>query len=211
MFLQYRKERTLVSETMQRLYWRGLTTASGGNVSLRVGDRICITPSQTDKGKIRSSEIGIVTIEDENLTPKLKPSMELRMHLEIYKSRPDIKAIVHAHPFTATALAAEEGLLGTEITGEARAILGIPAFAKYQTMGTQELADMVAEKAKSATVILMQHHGIITLGKNMLQAFDRMEVLEMTARTLVIRKLCGITAKIPDDQVKILDDMFRNF
>ncbi len=211
MFLQYRKQRKIVAETMQRLYWRGLTTASGGNVSLRTDNLVFITPSQTDKGKIHPKEIGIVTLDGKNLTPKLKPSMELQMHLQIYKSRPDITTIVHAHPFTATTLSAEDGLLSTEITGESRAVLGTPAFAEYQTMGTEELAKTVAEKAATANVILMQHHGIIALGKNMLQAFDRLEVLEMTARTIVLRNLCGIASKIPDNKIRIIDEMFRDF
>ncbi|MDD2563832.1 MAG: class II aldolase/adducin family protein [Salinivirgaceae bacterium] len=208
MFIQHKKHRTIVAETMQRLYNRGLTTTSGGNVSMRVNDLVFITPSQTDKGKIKHREIGILTIDGKNRTPALKPSMESEMHLEIYRKRPDIKSIVHAHPFTASTLAAEESLIETDIAGEARAVLGNPQFAPYCTMGTKELAEVVSNKALKSNVVIMQHHGVITMGESMLQAFDRLEVLEMTARTMVIRRILNITQKISPEDIQIIDDMF---
>ena len=84
---------------MRRLYRKGLTTTSGGNISLRITDDIiAITPSATDKGRMRWKEVGLMTIPGENLTPGLKPSIESAMHLSIYKRKSDTKAIIHAHP-----------------------------------------------------------------------------------------------------------------
>ena len=208
MFFKHKNSRKIVAETMRRLYERGLTTTSGGNVSTRKGDLILITPSQTDKGRITYREIGILSIDGRNLTPNLKPSMESLMHLEIYKKRPDIKAIVHAHPFTASTLAAEEGLIETDIAGEARAVLGKPQFAPYCTMGTKELAKTVSDRTLTSNVVIMQHHGVITIGNSMLQAFDRLEVLEMTARANVIRSILGIKNKISTTDIHIIDNMF---
>lgn len=205
--IRFRKQRSEVAQIMRRLYQNRLTTTSGGNVSIRYGEYIIITPSQTDKGTITKKEVGIVSIEGKNLTPGLKPSMELGMHLAIYKNRPDISAIVHAHPTFATALAATEGMIATDIAGEARAVLGIPAFAEYCTMGTQDLAEIVAKKAMNSNVIIMQHHGIVTLGSTLLQAFDRIEVLESTAKSIVIRKICDITEKIPAEKLQIIDNL----
>ena len=96
---------------------------------MRINNKIYITPSQTDKGKMKPNQIGVVTIEGINLTPKLRLSMETGMHIAIYKSRKDVHAIVHAHPYTATALSAAPNMIDTRINGEARAMLGKPAFA----------------------------------------------------------------------------------
>ena len=100
------KHKQQVADIMQRLYSRGLTTCSGGNVSLRAENgHVFITPSQIDKGNIRPEEVAELDAEGKLLSPELKPSMETGMHLEIYRQRPDVQAIVHAHPPKATAWA----------------------------------------------------------------------------------------------------------
>jgi L-fuculose-phosphate aldolase len=181
-----------VARFMRRLYERGLTTASGGNISVRSGAVVLITPSALDKGLIRGKEIGILTMKGKNLTPHLKPSIESAMHLAIYKARQDIQAIVHAHPFTATSFTAMNRTIDCALTAEARAILGTPVVAPYALMGTQELARTVALAASEpANVILLENHGIVCLGKDLLMAFDRLEVLEAAARMTLITKLMG--------------------
>ncbi len=193
---------------MNRLYAKGLTTTSGGNVSVRHKNLIYITPSQTDKGNMKPGQIGIVTIKGKNLTPKLKLSMETGMHLAIYKQRKNINAIVHAHPFTATTLTAREGLINTRINGEARAMLGQPGFAPYETMGTPQLAEAAAQAIVKSNAIILQHHGILTVGENLLQAFDRLELMEMTARSCVLRKMLNIDDCIDRENIAIIDKMF---
>ena len=131
---------------MRRLYKHGLTTTSGGNISLRISDDIIvITPSATDKGRMRWKEVGLMNISGENLTPDLKPSIEFEMHLSIYKRKKDIKAIVHAHPVCASAFTAMKCRINTNLTAEARAILGDPVLVPYALMGTGELASLAAE------------------------------------------------------------------
>ncbi len=202
------KHKKQVAQIMNRLYAKGLTTTSGGNVSVRFKNLIFITPSQTDKGNMTPEEIGIVTIKGKNLTPKRKLSMETGMHLAIYKKRKNINAIVHAHPFTATTLTAKEGLIDTRINGEARAMLGKPGFAPYETMGTPQLAEAAAKAIKNSNAIILQHHGILTVGESLLQAFDRLELMEMTARSCVLRKMLGIEACIEPENIAIIDKMF---
>lgn len=200
-----------VAAIMNRLYQKGLTTTSGGNVSAKYKDRVYITPSQTDKGNMRPEQIGIVSLNNENLTPQFKLSMETGMHLGIYNARKDINAVVHAHPFTASTLSAEEGLLNTRINGEARAMLGQPGFVPYETMGTPELADAAAKAIINTNVLILQHHGIIAVGETLLQAFDRLELTEMTARSNVLRSLLNIDNQINDNGVAIIDQMFDQF
>ena len=139
--IKYKEERKEVARFMRRLYKYGLTTTSGGNISLRISDDIIvITPSATDKGRMRWREVGIMNISGENLTPDLKPSIESDMHLSIYKRKNEIKAIVHAHPVCASAFTARKAKINTCLTAEACAILGNPVLVPYALMGTGELA-----------------------------------------------------------------------
>lgn len=195
---------------MRRLYNRGLTTASGGNISVKTPEGILITPSALDKGSIRARHIGMMLETGENLTPALKPSIESAMHLAIYKARPDVTAIVHAHPPVATSFTAMDKEINCTLIAEARAILGIPVMAPYALMGTKELASVVAATASDSqhlpNVILLQNHGIVCLGKDLLTAFDRMEVLEAAARMTLITGT-GQAKPLNSTQLRALDQL----
>ena len=131
------------------------------------------------------------------------------MHLAIYAKRPDVKAIVHAHPIFATSFGIAGKEIKTNLAGEARAILGIPVKAAYVLMGTQELADKVADASLKGNVILMENHGILTVGENLLQAYDRMEVLEAAAKTTFITSLLGGGKELTDEELKSIDKLFE--
>jgi L-fuculose-phosphate aldolase len=172
----YKKERKEVARFMRRLYWKGLTTTSGGNISLKVSDDIIlITPSATDKGRMRWNEVGIMTITGENLTSELKPSIEYEMHLSIYRKEKDVSAIIHAHPLFASAFTAMKCKIDTNLTAEARAICGDPCFVPYALMGTKELASLASENIANSDILLLENHGILTTGSSLLQAFDKLE------------------------------------
>ncbi|HCE43711.1 MAG TPA: aldolase [Lentisphaeria bacterium] len=171
---------------MRRLYEQGLTTTSGGNLSVRFArNKILITPSGSDKGRMKGSEIGVMDMEG-NPISKFKPSIEGSMHMMIYRARPDIDAIVHAHPVVASAFAATDAKINCSLIAESYAVLGEPAYAPYLLMGTRKLAEAVAESAKSANCVVMKNHGILTVGKTLLEAFDRLEVLETSAKMTLI-------------------------
>jgi L-fuculose-phosphate aldolase len=175
-----------VAYFMRRLYEQGLTTTSGGNISVRFSeDEILITPSASDKGRMKGSEIGIMGTNGKIIS-KFKPSIESSMHLKIYEARPDIKAIVHAHPVVASTFAATNAQINCRLLAESYAVLGKPAYAPYRLMGTEGLAEVVAETAKSANCIIMKNHGALTVGKSLLEAFDRLEVLETCAKMTLI-------------------------
>ncbi|MDR2009637.1 MAG: class II aldolase/adducin family protein [Bacteroidales bacterium] len=178
----FRKERKEVAKIMRRLYKRGLTTASGGNVSFKNKEGyIFITASQTDKACIKPEEIIVFDNKLNNLTPDLKPSMEYNMHFMIYEGRPDISAVVHSHPLFASTFAVLGMKINTTLTGEARYILGEIEEIDYSLMGTTTLAEICACKMKNADAGIMKNHGAITLGSSLFEAYDRMEVLELTA------------------------------
>ncbi|MCL2289618.1 MAG: class II aldolase/adducin family protein [Bacteroidetes bacterium] len=179
----FEEERKQVAQIMRRLYERGLTTTSGGNVSFKNADgHIFITASQSDKSCIDESKIVVLDKNFKNLTPKLKPSMETEMHIKIYENRPDISAIVHSHPVFASTFAVSDVKLDTFITEEAGYILGEIAVLEHRTMGSSELAKACSEGLMKHNVGLMKNHGAIAVGRNLIEAFDRIEVLEFTAR-----------------------------
>jgi len=179
-----KKKKQAVADCMNRLYRQGLTTTSGGNISLRVSDSlILLTPSATDKGNMAAGEIAEIGMNGTNHTPELKPSIETSMHLEIYKQHPHVQAIVHAHPPMASTFVAARKPINVRLIAEAYAILGKPKYAPYTLMGTPELAASVAGSIEENTFcVLMENHGVLCIGDSLLQAFDRIEVLENTAR-----------------------------
>ena len=206
---RYKPERKEVARFMRRLYRQGLTTTSGGNISLRISDDlIAITPSATDKGNMRWKEVGLLTIKGENLTPDLKPSIESEMHLSIYKKR-DVKAIVHAHPTFATTFTAMKNRININLTAEATAILGEPVFVPYALMGTKKLADLVAKQIDKSDILLLENHGILTVGKNLLQAFDKIEVLENAARMTLIVDFEGKKKSLSKERILEIEKLFR--
>jgi len=206
----YKIERKDVARFMRRLYRRGLTTTSGGNISCRISDDIVlITPSATDKGRMRWNEVGIITMKGENLTPELKPSIELGMHLSIYRKKKHISAIVHAHPLFASAFTAMNTTINTNLTAEARAVCGDPIFVPYALMGTPQLAELVSDYISRSEILLLENHGILAAGSSLLQAFDRVEVLENAAKMTLIVEMKGGSKPLSDKQISEIDRLFR--
>ncbi|MCH3917625.1 MAG: class II aldolase/adducin family protein [Spirochaetia bacterium] len=196
----------MVADYMVRLYDRHLTTASGGNISLRLNsDYFCITPSALDKGNLEKDQIAIVKFDGTNMTPDLKLSIETGMHRMILLARPDMQAIVHAHPVYACAFASSmETELTSKYTAEAywviRDIVNVP----YQLMGSKELAVAVSQEAKKHTVMLMQNHGAIAAGTSLLNAFDKMELLERAAQMQIICQSIPGSRTLTEAQCEVL-------
>lgn len=178
---------------MERLYRRGLTTTSGGNISCRASaETICMTPSAIDKGRLQESQIAELTLAGANLTPRSKPSIEAEMHLAIYRRHAHVGAIVHAHPPVASTFTVVDRELNCRLIAEAYALLGRPAVAAYALMGTAALAETVATAIDTdVPCVLMRNHGALTVGRDLLEAFDRMEVLEQVARINVLAHALG--------------------
>ncbi|HUX59085.1 MAG TPA: class II aldolase/adducin family protein [Bacteroidales bacterium] len=207
---KYKDERKEVAGFMRRLYKHGLTTTSGGNISLRITDDIIlITPSATDKGRMRWKEVGIINIFGENLTPELKPTIEYEMHLSIYKKMKDISAIVHAHPLFASSFTAMKHEINTKLTAEACAILGDPLIVQYALMGTEELAKLVADSILHSDILLLENHGVLTTGTNLLQAFDKIEVLENAAKMTLLVEFGKKKNPLSKSRILEIEKIFR--
>ena len=206
--MKFRKERKEIVYFCKRLYYKGLTTTLGGNVSCRAGDgRILITPSSIDKNNIKPGQLVILSINGENLTPGIKPSIEKDMLLNIYKCRPEINAIIHAHPAVSSAFAVMDRVINTNLLAESRVFLKDLVKIPYFRQGSGELAKAVSHAFINTRVALMQNHGVITAGRNMTEAFERIEVLESAAKITLITNLLNNWKEIPGEELSFLDSI----
>lgn len=203
------RERQDVARFMRRLYRQGLTTTSGGNLSCRVAgtDRILLTASKSDKSVLRWNQVAVLAMAGENLTPELVPSIETSMHLEIYRRYPEIGAVVHAHPPTASAFCATNAEINCRLIAESYAILREPVVAPYALMGTQLLAENVAEAVALSPCVLLVNHGVLTTGSSLLEAFDRLEVLEAAARLTLTTRQIGEIHELTQVQLNEIDKL----
>lgn len=179
-----------IADTMRRVYERGLTTSLGGNISMRLGSVMLITPSSLDKASLGDEDIAKVDIESgKNLTPGLKLSIESEMHRLIYLKRPTCKAVIHAHPVFSSLFSASEEEIRTDIIAESYYQLGRVVKTPYAIMGSRELAEKVSDDAFSCCAVLLERHGALTVSdKSLLEALERLECLENAARMSLLSR-----------------------
>ncbi len=185
------------------LYERELTVSAGGNMSVRLNeDEILITPSGKNKGFLTEDDPLVVNMEGEVVCGRGTPSIETGMHLAIYKANPETNAIIHCHPLNCVALTLKRRIR-TDLTPEGVLLLGDVPTVGYYTPGSEELANAVASKSKSKA-ILMERHGAVTQGKDLIDAYNRMEELEFQAK---LQMLVGRCRGLPRDEVEKLSKM----
>ena len=208
---RFYKERVAVADFMKRLYDRQLTTASGGNISLRVSDdEFCITPSSLDKGSLTAESIAVVKFDGTNLTPELKLSIESEMHRQILLKRPDLHAVVHAHPVFASAFAtAQPCVLDSRLIAETYFILGEIVNVPYFIMGSKELADAVSDAVVHNTAVLLENHGALCAAKDLLHAFDGIDLMERLAQMTILRRFIDNSHIMTESQCKEITDVFK--
>ena len=186
-----RQKRALIVEAGRRLWQRGLVAASDGNISCRLDDgTFLITPSGVAKGFLSEDDILVVDAEGRVLSGQAKPSIETGMHLAVYRVRPEVEALVHAHPPLTTAFTLTERDMNEDAPDEVKLQLGRIVKAKYGEAGSAELAQNVAEAAATgADAVLLSRHGALTTGADPLRALFRMESLEQAAKTRLAARL----------------------
>jgi L-fuculose-phosphate aldolase len=193
-------------EICRRLHARDLVGAAEGNVSVRLdGGRFLVTASGLSKGHLTRSDLVVVNAAGEKLAGRGRPSSELRMHLGAYAARPDVAAVVHAHPLTAVALTVAGVPWPGDLVPEAAVTLGPVAVAPFATPGTDEVPASLAPLLPGHDVLLLERHGAIALGRTLAEAFDRMETLERVARIALAARLLGRCAPLaPEAVAKVL-------
>jgi L-fuculose-phosphate aldolase len=199
---QYRREIVFFGKM---LHDRGYVAAMDGNLSVRLGEnRILSTPTSMCKGMMRSSDLVIVDMEGRVVAGKRSVSSEIGMHLLIYRNRPDVRGVVHAHPRTATGFAAAGIALNKPLVCEVVIGLGSSPLAKYGTPGTPELAEALEPLVSQYDAILMSNHGVVAYGTDLHQAYMKMETVEHFAEIALVTHMLGCQQPLGDRELEKL-------
>jgi L-fuculose-phosphate aldolase len=187
-----RKYREEVIRYGRMLHERCFVAAMDGNLSVRLdADRILVTPTCVSKGAMRPSDLVVVDTQGKRVAGKRNVTSEIGMHLLIYRMRPDIQAIVHAHPPTATGFAAAGMALTEPLVCEVVMGLGCIPLARYGTPGTSELGRTLEPFVPDYDAILMSNHGVVTYGDTLEHAYMKMETVEHFAQIALVTHLLG--------------------
>jgi L-fuculose-phosphate aldolase len=189
----------------RRLWERGLIAGPDGNVSVRLApDRILVTPAGMSKVDVEPADLVEVRADGSHLRGKRRASSELAVHLRIYARRPDVSAIVHAHPPVATGFGVAGEGFASSVLPEVILQLGWVPLVPYELPGTEALAQRFDPFIASHDAFLMANHGAVTAGPSLTIAHQRMESLEHTARILLTSRLLGRVNELSADQVTAL-------
>ncbi|MFW5830905.1 MAG: class II aldolase/adducin family protein [Prolixibacteraceae bacterium] len=199
--------RDQITTIIDKIYRSGLTTTSGGNVSIiDENEDIWVTPAAIDKGSLRASDIVRVK-KDGTVEGRHKPSSEYPFHRAIYNSRPDIKAVVHAHPPALVSFSIVRQIPNTNIIPQAKNICGKIGYAPYELPGTEALGDQIAlQFKKGINAVIMENHGTVVGGKNLADAFQRFETLEFCGRTIIYGNTIGTPKYLSDNDIAEFED-----
>lgn len=202
-FLPVRRE---VVRVCRRLYERGLIAGPDGNVSVRLpGDRVLVTPAGMSKVDVAEDDLVELSLDGGHRRGAKRASSEVAVHLRIYQRRPDVQAVVHAHPPTATGFAVAGESFAACVLPEIIYQVGWVPLVPYATPGTVALADAFEPYLARHDAFLMANHGATTVGPSLLLAHQRMESLEHTAKILLAARLLGRVHTLSSEDVRALE------
>ena len=196
-----------ITMIIKKIYRSGLTTTSGGNVSIidENGD-IWVTPAAIDKGSLRASDI-VVVRKDGTIEGRHKPSSEYPFHRAIYECRPDIKSIIHAHPPALVSFSIVRQIPDTNIIPQAKNICGKIGYAQYELPGSEELGEEISWQFKGGkNAVIMENHGAVVGGSDLGDTFQRFETLEFCGRTIIYGNTIGSPKYLSNAEIEEFED-----
>jgi len=197
-----------IVEVGRRMYAREYTDSNAGNISVRLGDdRLLMTPKSVCKGFMTPDMMCITDLDGRKLQGDRDPSTEMLMHLEVYRQRPDVRAVVHAHPPTATGFAVAGIPLDRAVLAEVLTTLGSIPIAEYATPSTAELPDAVRKYIKAHDGMLLANHGALTVGPDVMAAYYKMETIEHFAKISLVARMLGGENLISRQEVERLQEL----
>jgi len=197
-----------IVEIGRRMYARGYTASNDGNISVRLGsDRLLMTPKSVCKGFMTPDMMCITDLDGRKLQGDRDPSSEMLMHLEVYRQRPDVQAVVHAHPPTATGFAVAGIPLDRAVLAEVLTTLGSIPIAEYATPSTRELPEAVRKYIKAHDGMLLANHGALTVGGDLYAAYYKMETIEHFAHISLVARMLGRENLLSRDEVGRLQEL----
>jgi L-fuculose-phosphate aldolase len=197
-----------IVEVGRRMYARGYTASNDGNISVRLGpDRLLMTPKSVCKGFMTPDMMCVTDLDGTKLQGDRDPSSEMLMHLEVYRQRPDVAGVVHAHPPTATGFAVAGIPLDRAVLAEVLTTLGSIPIAAYATPSTSELPEAVRKLIKAHDGMLLANHGALTVGADVYAAYFKMETIEHFAKISLVARLLGRENLISREEVNRLQGL----
>ncbi len=207
-----RRHRLAIVQFGALLHANSFVAATDGNLSVRLdANRLLVTPTCISKGRMRASDMVIVDMEGKRIAGKRRVSSEIGMHLMIYRLRPDVCGIVHAHPPTATGFAASGLDLNRPLVCEVVVGLGSIPLARYGTPGTPELTDALEPLIPNHDAILMANHGVVTFGSSLESAYMKMETVEHFAKIALVAHLLGQAQPLGEKEVEKLNEVRHRY
>ncbi len=201
-----------IIEAGKRSYERGYIASNDGNLSARIDKRrFLITPTRMSKGFMKAEDLVIVDINGDVVSGKRKPSSEMHLHLAIYKHRPDVNSVCHAHPPYATAFAVAGRSFESPVLPEVVINLGSVPLVPYGTPGTEEFFAPLLPVLSAYDAFLLANHGALTVGTDVQSAYYKMETLEHYAQILFLAQLLGNVTTLDDEKVRKLVALRGNF
>ncbi len=212
--MQTREIKEMICDVCHKMWQLGWVAANDGNISVKMEDgTFWITPSGVSKSFIKPDMLLRVNADMETLEGKkeLKPSSEMKMHMRCYQERSDIGAVVHAHPPTATGFAVANKPLDDYSMIESVITIGSVPVTPYGAPSTYEVPDAIAPYLPYHDVLLLQNHGALTVGCDLITAYYRMETLELFAKISLTAHLLGGAKELPRDKIAQLLDLRENY
>jgi L-fuculose-phosphate aldolase len=205
--------RSAILECGRVCYERRLMTSNDGNISVRTSGGICITPSGFSKGRMSEDDLIVVDLDGRVISssPDRSPSTETPMHLEVYKQREDVNAVIHAHPVFATALTVAGLDFPSDVLPEVSLTLGDVPVTAYATPSSREDADAVRPFVKNHNAILLRQHGSLTFGKDLEEALIHLERIEHVAEVFWRAQMLGKVSRIPPEAIERLTAIREKF
>ncbi len=199
------KLRQEITDICHLVYRKGYVASTDGNVSVRLYDgNVMCTPTRCNKGFVKPSDLVVIDMHGNKVRGERKQSSEMAMHLQIYRMRPEIQAVVHAHPAAATAFAAAGLPLNKALISEVVLAVGCIPLAQYGTPGTPELTEELRPYISGHDALLMSNHGVVTYGKTLEDAFNLMDTVEHFAKISIYTKILGRERLLSPDDVEKL-------
>jgi len=201
----FNEERELMCEVGRRMYAREFVAAHEGNLSIRLDDgNILCTPTMQCKGFLKPEELCVIDNEMKQISGPRKATSEIRLHLEIFRQREDVSAVVHSHAPHATAFAVANRPFPCGILAEPELFLGEVGLAPFATPGTEQFAKSVIPFVKKTNSILLANHGVVTYSENLEKAFWMTEILDAACKTIILSATIGGPVQLSKEQSRDL-------
>lgn len=206
----YEEQRAEVAEKALSLLTTGLIVNTSGNVSIRIGEHVAITPSGRDYRMLTPRDIAVINLQGDMIEGEMLPSSETPLHMAVYDSNPDVTAIVHAHSVYATAISTVLEQLPT-IHYQMVDLGGAVQVAPYRAFGTQELADVTSKALQGRSAVIMKNHGSLTTADSLDKALSRCITLEWCSKVYLRAKSIGSPNILSDDDMELAKKQFEKF